>query len=79
MEPEAWRDATKWRGSPNASPFPAQIRFHTASNYPPLPERCFKHIVDYHEGSSSRFHFELRPTQVEEPLNAFRAYADKGS
>ena len=72
------RTAAEAYRSTNASPFPAQIRFTTVSNYSPLPERCFEHIVDY-EGSSNRIHFELRPQQVEELLNAFRAYADKGS
>ena len=69
------RTAAEAYRSTNASPFPAQIRFTTVSNYSPLPERCFEHIVDY-EGSSSRFHFELRPTQVVELLSAFRAHED---
>ena len=76
LEPEAFRSATKY-GNPNASPYPAQIRFNTVSKFPPLPERCFQDIVDY-ECSSNRFHFELTPTQVEQMLNAFRAYADRG-
>ena len=76
LVPEAWRDAGGFRSGKagaDASPFPTQIRFKTVFNFSPLPERCFKHIMDY-APNSNRFKFELTPQQVAELLNAFKAH-----
>ena len=64
--------AATWAGA-DASPFPTQIRFQTVFNFLPLPERCFKHIMDY-APNSNRFKFELTPQQVAELLNAFKVH-----
>ena len=76
LVPEAWRDAGGFRSDKagaDASPFPTQIRFKTVFNFLPLPERYFKHIMDY-TPISNRFKFELTPQQVADLLNAFKAH-----
>ena len=76
LVPEAWRDADGFRSAKSGgseSPFPTQIRFKTVFNFLPLPERCFKHIMDY-VPNSNRFKFELTPQQVAALLNAFKTH-----